>query len=307
MRSSVSLLALLVLPAALAWGQTTPDPVAATVNGETITQSQFLNILQARYGERVLKDLSANLAIRQAAKTAGVSVAKEDLERRFQAVQAPIDARAPVTGETFATWLAKQGMTPEAYVAGLYDQMLLEKMVEKQVAVTDDDVARWYQANKESVSEPAQVRIAHILVKTPEEAQALRTQITTQKVTWEEAARKFSLDARTRENGGDMGFVPDGESEFQKAAFVLRNQGEISVPVHSPQGWHLLRRIGYKAQRTPPFEEIQASVRDVLQRRQLMGLTVAKRAEILKAAKVDYKVHFTPEGPPIPAAPAAPQ
>jgi len=290
----------------MAWAQAPADKVVATVNGETITQTQFLNILQARYGERVLRDLSANIAIRQAAKAAGVSISKEDLERRFQSMQAPIDARAPMTGENFAMWLDRQGMTPEAYVARLYDNMLLEKMVEKQVSVSDEDVARWYQANKEAVSEPAQVRIAHILVKTPEEAQALRAQITAQKITWEEAARKSSLDARTRENGGDMGFVADGDSEFQKAAFALKTQGEISPPVHAPDGWHLLKRIGYKAERTPPFEEIESTVRDMLQRRQLMGLTMAKRAEILNAAKVEYKVQFTPEGPPIPVTAPAP-
>jgi foldase protein PrsA len=306
MRLPVRLVVLLLLSVAWAQAQVPAARIVATVNGETITETQFLNILQARYGERVLKDLSANVAIRQAAKAAGVSVTKVELERRFQATQAPVDARAPMTGETFAMWLAKQGLTPEVYVAGLYDQMLLEKMVEQQVKVTDDDVARCYQANKDVVGEPAQVRIAHILLKTGEEAQALRTQITGQKITWEEAARKYSLDARTRENSGDMGFVPDGESEFQQAAFALRAQNEISPPVRSTSGWHLLKRIGFKAARTPPFEEVEATLRDMLRRRQLLALTVAKRGEILNAAKVEYKVQFTPEGPPVDAATTAP-
>lgn len=305
MKPTARLTVLTLLCAAVACGQQSPK-VVATVNGETITESQFLNVLQARYGERVLKDLSANLAIRQEAKRLGIVVTKEELERRFQATQAPIDARAAMTGETFAIWLAKQGLTPEAYVAGLYDQMLLEKMVEKQVAVTDDDVARCYQANKELVSEPAQVRIAHILLKAPEEAQALRAQITSGKVTWEEAAPKYSLDARTRGQGGDMGFIPDGDSELQKAAFALRANNDISPPVHSPAGWHLLRRTGFRAARTPPFEEVEATLRDMLRRRQLVSLTMNRRTEILKAAKVEYKVEFVPEGPPVQDATPAP-
>jgi len=302
MRLPVWLVAPLLLSVACAYAQVPAAKIVATVNGETITETQFLNILQARYGERVLKDLSANLAIRQAAKAGGVSVTQEELERRFQATQAPVDARAPMTGETFAMWLAKQGLTPEAFVAGLYDQMLLEKMVEKQVSVTDSDVARCYQANKDVVGEPAQMRIAHILLKTGEEAQALRAQLTAKKITWEEAANKYSLDPRTRASGGDMGFVPEGDSEFQQAAFALKLQNEISPPVHSTSGWHLVKRIGFKAARTPPFEEVEAALRDMLRRRQLLSLTMAKRAEILQAAKVEYKVQFTPEGPPVPAA-----
>ncbi|MCE5239876.1 peptidylprolyl isomerase [bacterium] len=297
---------LLLLVAVGAYAQAPADKPAAIVNGEVITQSQFLSALQARYGERVLRDMCGNLAIRQAAKAAGVSVTQEELERRFQATQAPIDARAPMTGETFATWLAKQALTPEAFVAGLYDQMLIEKMVEKQISVSDEDVARLYQANKEAVGEPAQVRVAHILVKTPEEAQALRTQITTGKTTWEEAAKKSSLDARTRENGGDMGFVPNGDTDFQKAAFALKAQNEISPPVQSAMGWHLLKRIGFKAARVPPFEEVGATLRDMLRRRQLMSLTLAKRTEILKGAKVESKVQFPSEGSPVPGAAPAP-
>ncbi len=248
--------------------------------------------------------MCGNLAIRQAAKAAGVSVTQEELERRFQATQAPIDARAPMTGEPFAMWLAKQALTPEGFAAGLYDQMLIEKMVEGQVSVSDEDVARLYQANKEAVGEPAQVRVAHILVKTPEEAQALRTQVTTGKITWEDAAKKSSLDARTRENGGDMGFVPNGDTDFQKAAFALKAQNEISPPVQSAMGWHLLKRIGFKAARIPPFEEVGATLRDMLRRRQLMSLTLAKRTEILKKAKVESKVQFPPEGSPVPGAAA---
>lgn len=295
---------LLLLSAVGASAQAPVDKPAAIVNGEVITQSQFLSILQARYGERVLRDMCGNLAIRQAAKAAGVSVTQEELERRFQATQAPIDARAPMTGEPFAMWLAKQALTPEGFAAGLYDQMLIEKMVEGQVSVSDEDVARLYQANKEAVGEPAQVRVAHILVKTPEEAQALRTQVTTGKITWEDAAKKSSLDARTRENGGDMGFVPNGDTDFQKAAFALKAQNEISPPVQSAMGWHLLKRIGFKAARIPPFEEVGATLRDMLRRRQLMSLTLAKRTEILKKAKVESKVQFPPEGSPVPGAAA---
>lgn len=296
------LIALLMAASCAVAQQPAPKP-AAVVNGQVISEAEFLNVLQARYGERVLDEMAANVAIRQAAKTAGVAVTQEDLNRRVQSTQAPIDARAPLTGENFAMWLAKQGLTPEAFVANLYDQMLLEAMVEKRVVVTDDDVARVYQGNKDAFSEPAKVRIAHILVKTPEEAQALRMQITTNKITWDEAAKKSSLDAHTRENGGDMGFIPDGETPFQRAAFGLKAQNEISQPVQSPNGWHLLKRIGYKAARTPPYEEVEASLRDLLRRRQLMRLTMDKRNEILKAAKVEYKVQFTPEGSPIPAAP----
>ncbi|MEI6503943.1 MAG: peptidyl-prolyl cis-trans isomerase, partial [Armatimonadota bacterium] len=178
------------------------EKIAASVNGEKITDQAFITILKARYGDRALNAMISNIAIRQAAKAGGVTVAKDELERRYLATYRAIEMRAPMSGENFELWLAKQSLTKEYFMTELYDQMLLEKMVEKQVKVTDADVSGYYQRNKDDISDPATVRIAHICVKTDKEAQAIRADLLSGKISWEDAVKKYTLDPWTKDNNG---------------------------------------------------------------------------------------------------------
>ena len=281
------------------------EKVVASVNGSKVTDQAFITILKARYGDRVLNAMINDLAIRQAAKAAGVSIAKDELERRYLATYRAIEMRAPMTGENFDLWLAKQTLTKEYFMSELYNQMLLEKMVEKQVTVTDADVSGYYQRNKDDISDPATVRIAHICVKTDKEAQAIRGDILAGKITWDDAVKKYTLDPWTKDNSGDMGFVALSDTEFHKAAFALKANGDLSLPVQSPMGYHIIKRLEFKEARIPKFEEVEATIRDGIARRQLKEYARQKRDDILKNAKIENVEMLPVVGPPPAAAPAA--
>jgi foldase protein PrsA len=300
----VGIVVLGLLMAGAAFAQA--DKVVASVNGERITDQAFITILKARYGDRTLNAMISDLAIRQAAKAAGVTVGKDELDRRYLATYRAIEMRAPMTGENFEFWLAKQSLTKEYFATELYDQMLLEKMVEKQVKVTAEDVSGYYQRNKDNISDPATVRIAHICVKTDKEAQAIRADLLAGKITWEDAVKKYTLDPWTKDNGGDMGFIALSDTDFHKAAFALKANGDISLPVQSPMGFHLLKRLEFKDARIPKFEEVEATIRDGIARRQLKEYARQKRDEILKNAKIENVEKLPVEGPPPAAAPATP-
>ena len=66
MKARVAVLLLFLSLTGFAYAQA--DQPAATVNGEAIGSARYLSVLQSRYGERVLRDLASNVAIRQAAK-----------------------------------------------------------------------------------------------------------------------------------------------------------------------------------------------------------------------------------------------
>ena len=287
-------------------GAQQPEKAVATVNGEKIGEQVFLDILRGRYGERVLNALVANLAIRQAARAAGVTVAADELERRFTSTERTIEMRAPVTGENFELWLAKGGLTREYFRTELYHQMLVEKMVEKQVKVADQDVASYYQTNKDQLREPAMMRLAHICVQTREQADQIRKDLLGKKIEWNEAAKKYSLDPWTKDNGGDLDFMANSNSPFHKVAFALKANGDLSEPVQTPMGFHIIKRLAYREERTPPFEEVEATVRQRLEYAQLRALAGQKRDEILKAAKIERLIQIPPEpAPPVTPAPAA--
>jgi len=86
-----------------------------------------------------------------------------------------------------------------------------------------------------------EVRSSHILVKTRPEAVKLRKEIINGEITFEDAARRYSL-CPSGQNGGDLGFFTrkDMVQPFSDVAFDLK-EGQISDPVGTKFGWHLIK------------------------------------------------------------------
>lgn len=86
----------------------------------------------------------------------------------------------------------------------------------------------------------SQVKASHILVETESDAKNLRERIVSGKIDFATAAKKYSK-CPSGESGGDLGFFRKGMMvpEFEKAAFSLP-VGEVSQPVETQFGWHLI-------------------------------------------------------------------
>lgn len=89
-----------------------------------------------------------------------------------------------------------------------------------------------------------EVRASHILVKTEDEAKSLLEEIRAGK-SFAEAAEEVSL-CPSGQNGGDLGFFGKGMmvKPFEDAAFAMENIGEVSEPVQTQFGWHLIQLTG---------------------------------------------------------------
>lgn len=89
-----------------------------------------------------------------------------------------------------------------------------------------------------------EVKASHILVKTEQEAQNLYEEIKNG-LPFDQAAREHSL-CPSGQNGGDLGFFGKGMmvKPFEDAAFALNEVGEISQPVQTQFGWHLIQLTG---------------------------------------------------------------
>ena len=124
------------------------------------------------------------------------------------------------------------------------------------------------------------MRISHICVKTKEEAERIRAEIVAGK-PFEEAAREYSIDPYTRDAGGAFGTVTRGEP-FQKAAFALKADAEMSEPVQTQMGWHIIRRDEHLPESIPGMSEVKDEIRERLEQQKLMALMSRKRAEIMQ-------------------------
>ena len=91
-----------------------------------------------------------------------------------------------------------------------------------------------------------QVRASHILVNSETQAERLKKEIEQGKLTFDEAARKYST-CPSGQNGGDLGYFGRNQmvKEFEDAAFKLPI-GSISKPVKTQFGYHLIKVTGAK-------------------------------------------------------------
>ena len=107
--------------------------------------------------------------------------------------------------------------------------------------VTDKQKAEAKNMYESTLSDRNSVKASHILVATEEEALKLKSEIESNKITFEDAAAKYSKCPSGR-NGGDLGFFGRGQmvKPFEDAAFSLP-VGEISAPVKTQFGYHLIK------------------------------------------------------------------
>lgn len=86
-----------------------------------------------------------------------------------------------------------------------------------------------------------EVRASHILVKTRPEAVKIKKEIESGQISFEDAAREYSL-CPSGQNGGDLGYFNRKQmvQQFSDTAFDLK-VGQISVPVGTKFGWHIIK------------------------------------------------------------------
>ena len=158
-----------------------------------------------------------------------------------------------------------------AYVELAWDQLLEDPSIE----ITEADLEREYAADKAAAEADEQRRSSHILLRTGDErteqqAIALLEDISgriTAGESFAELAETYSEDPGSAQVGGDLGAVGRGifDPDFEAALWALE-VGELSAPVKSAFGYHLIRLEGIEAIEFPPFAEQRATIEERLRR-----------------------------------------
>lgn len=134
---------------------------------------------------------------------------------------------------------------------------LIEKEILPKATVSDQEVKEFYEKNKDEFATTKEVKASHILVKTEEEARKVLDRLKAGE-KFESLARALSIDKASAKNGGDLGYFSRGQMvpEFEKAALAL-NTGEVSAPVKTPFGYHLIKVTDRKTGPAMEFERIR--------------------------------------------------
>ena len=160
------------------------------------------------------------------------------------------------------------------------------------LTLTDDEVRQYYDANLSQYRTPGQVRASHVLLRVDgddEEVAARAAEIAAEArsgADFADLAREHSQDETNAGAGGDLGLVERGRMvpEFENAAFALA-EGEISDPVRSPFGYHVIHVTEKQEEVTQPFAEVRGAIENVLKReRSSARATALARAIAAEAA-----------------------
>lgn len=137
----------------------------------------------------------------------------------------------------------------------------LKKEVDDKVKVSEDEVRAFYDENKDKFTVGTQVKASHILVKTEEEAEKARERIMNGE-KFETVAKEVSIDKGSAEKGGDLGFFGRGRMvpEFERAALSLKT-GEISAPVKTRFGYHIIKQTDVKMGDPASYEQSKEAIR----------------------------------------------
>jgi peptidyl-prolyl cis-trans isomerase D len=148
-----------------------------------------------------------------------------------------------------------------------------QKSFEKSVTVTTENLRHYFDDHHDQWDKPERAKLRHILfafgpeagatekAEMSKKAEDLSKQIAEKKITFAEAAQKYSQDPGSKNKGGELGWVTRGMmvASFEDAAFKLA-KGELSKPVTTQFGIHLIQLEEYDKGKKAVFESSRAMV-----------------------------------------------
>lgn len=154
--------------------------------------------------------------------------------------------------------------------------------------ISEEDVKKEYKNLINTLIGQEERRIKHILLNTEEEAERVRRTVM-RSGNFEKVAREKSIDKASGAEGGDLGYAlrDDLVPEFANVAFILK-QNEISKPVKTSYGWHIIKVEDIRTAQFLPYEDAKGAIRAKLQQDAIQKYL----SEEVKEADIDYKITF---------------
>ena len=252
---------------------------AAIVNGEIITMQdldarfelfKFLVGFESISKEILLEQMINEKLLLQEAAKQNIVVDEEEPEKLVN----DFIERSFMTKNNLEKLLNANGLSLSDLEQYYEEQLIITGFIEQtlffDVEVTDEEVKDFYDANEELfIADKGEIRARHILVETEEEAEDV-LKILEEGKDFAELAKEISI-CPSASQGGELGFFSRGQmvSEFEDAAFAL-SVNEMSEPVNTEFGWHIIKREPNKIYLSEAEELIKEKLLLEKQKEQIM-------------------------------------
>lgn len=306
-----------------------PGPIAK-VNGVEVDREEFVSKytkmtkafttrskeipegLATRYKQSILKQLVDKELLAQEIKKQNISVTEEAMATEYADYKKMFR-----TDENYERYLKTSGTTEEAIKENIQHNLAVNRLLEEKggLKVAEAEVKKYYDDNLSRYEIKEQVRASHILVKvaqgadkkTEDEAKKKAEQIykdaTKPGADFAELAKKHS-EGPTAPRGGDLSYFQRGRMvpEFDAVVFDMK-VNDISKPVRTQFGWHVIQLTDKKEGRQRPYDEVRESIEKLL----INKNSRQAKAEMLKKLKDAAKIEVLIPGLDLEPAPLSPE
>ncbi|WP_323750638.1 SurA N-terminal domain-containing protein [Marinobacter sp.] len=271
-------------------GQYSPERFAATVRNLGMGVAEFRASMHKSYVTNQIRAAIAQTAL-AAPENAARLLAMQNQTRDFRVLSLSKDEvsdQADVSDEEIAAYYddnMAQFQEPEN-VDAVY-LTLSQAALAETIEVSEDEVRAEYDSRAEQFAREER-KAAHILVEAGADADETVSTIQTRLAAGEsfaDLAKEFSVDTVSGRDGGDLGYAGRGvyDEAFEEALFALE-KGEVSEPVETNFGIHLIRLDDVRRSDVPAFEELEGQLRQELARVKAQERYVEVRADLADAA-----------------------
>ncbi len=262
---------LAIMPAGTIRAAEVADRVVAVVNNDVITLFELNNTVNSyvgkipqSYGKQdrekiiaeartaILNRMIDDVLVEQESKKSGIIVKEDDVMASIE----DLLSRRKMKLEDFKQALIRDGSNFERYKEEVRKHLmklrLAQKEVRAKIAVSDEEIGKYYSEHRDVYEGKEAVKLKQILLALPQDADEetreklkLQAEAVLKKLKsgepFELAAAQYSQGPAARE-GGDLGFVEKGTMlpAVDEAAFKLK-VGELSDVIESPMGFHILK------------------------------------------------------------------
>lgn len=234
--------------------------IVVEINGEAITQEKFFERLEEQAGPQVLEQLILETLVLQAENTHGITIDQSEIDAEIAMFR-----EAYPSDEAFEEDLARYNLTLGRLQEDIRINLILNKLATMGITISDEEIAEYFEANKEALGEPEQILVRHILVDSEEEAFEIIAELD-EGADFAELAQERSLDTGSAIQGGQIGYIQRDSPivpEFLEAAFNL-DVDELSDPVESAFGWHIIRLDERREAKVATLEESRDLIEEIL-------------------------------------------
>lgn len=286
--------------------------VLATVGNEKITKGDLDKQVNAQLKQQFGDDYATNTKVQQQVKQAkqqaltslvnqsiilqkatelNLKPSDDEIKSKVDETINGYKTQYPEEGQ-FEDALKQAGLTEDELRDSLKKQVIMSAVqddVLKDIAVTDEDIQTYYDENKDKqFSVGAGANVAHILVDDEQTAKNLKAKIDAG-ADFATVAKENSKDTGTATKGGSLGFIPYNSTQYV-AEFVegFKNlkEGEVSAPVKSQYGYHIIKATGLKAATVTPLDQVKDQIKSTLLQQKQSQTFNAKLEEWKTSLKV---------------------